>query len=142
MNANQQFAVSCHILTILAANQENAVTSDTIAESVNTNPVVIRRIMSHLRQHGLVGSRSGASGGWRLLQPPSELSLGAVYKAVSHERVLSMHRHPNPHCPIGGNIQAALDCAFDDAQTAMEKALDGYSVANILDNIREEILQP
>jgi hypothetical protein len=49
-----------------------------------------------------------------------------------------MHRHPNPNCPIGGNIQEALDCAFDDAQAAMEKALERFSVANILENIRGE----
>ena len=73
MNTNQQFAVSCHILAILAAYPDTAVTSETIAESVDTNPVVIRRIMSHLRQHGLVDSRSGASGGWRLVRPESSI---------------------------------------------------------------------
>jgi Rrf2 family protein len=134
MNPNQQFAVSCHILTILAAYPEDAVTSETIAQSVDTNPVVIRRVMAHLRLHGLVGSRPGTSGGWRLLRSPSDLTLGDVYRAVSHEGLLSMHQHPNPFCPIGGNIQEALGGVFSQAQVALEKALDEFSVENILEN--------
>ena len=134
MNTNHQFAVSCHILAVLAAYPNAAVTSETIAQSVDTNPVVIRRIMAHLRQHGLVDSRPGASGGWRLVRPASELSLREVYLAVSHETVLVMHQHPNPDCPIGGNIQNVLGSVFDDAQAALEQALDKFSVATVLEN--------
>ena len=120
MNSNQQFAVSCHILAVLAAYPDAAVTSEFIAQSVNTNPVVIRRIMSHLRQHGLVESRSGQLGGWRLVLNPDEISLRDVYAAVNHESVLAMHQHPNPACPIGGHIQHTLTSVFTDAQIALE----------------------
>ncbi|HEY3311024.1 MAG TPA: Rrf2 family transcriptional regulator [Anaerolineales bacterium] len=138
MNANQQFAVSCHILALLASNPDTALTSETIAESVDTNAVVIRRIMAHLRQHGLVDSRPGATGGWRLVCPAAELSLRRVYQAVSHDSVLAMHQHPNPDCPIGGNIQSALGDVFDDAQLAMELALDRFNLANLLDILKEK----
>jgi Rrf2 family protein len=134
MNANQQFAVSCHILTILAAYPETALTSETIAASVDTNPVVIRRIMSLLRQHGLVDSRPGVNGGWRLIRPPSGLTLREVYNAVSHESVLAMHQHPNPDCPIGSNIQNSLGSVFENAQTALEQALDKFTLTTMLEN--------
>lgn len=137
MNTNQQFSVSCHLLTILAAYRDTAVTSETISESVNTNPVVIRRIMSHLRKHGLVDSRSGANGGWRLLRAPDAISLREIYTAVSHEDILAMHQHPNPDCPIGGNIQDTLGPIFSEAQTAMEMALEKFSVANILELVSD-----
>jgi Rrf2 family protein len=138
MNANQQFAVSCHILAMLAAYPDAAVTSETIAGSVDTNPVVIRRIMSHLRQHGLVDSRPGASGGWRLIRPPSDLNLREVYRAVSHETVLAMHQHPNPDCPIGGNIKYSLGGVFEEAQQALEMALEKVSIATVLENTLRE----
>ena len=138
MNTNQQFAVSCHLLAVLAAYQELPVTSETIAESVNTNPVVIRRIMSHLRQHGLVDSRPGANGGWRLVRQPAEISLREVYSAISHEDVFAMHKHPNPDCPIGGNIQQTLSNVFGEAQMAMEMALEKFSVADILELVLEK----
>ena len=129
---NQRFAVSVHILTLLAANTENVLTSEAIASSVNTNPVVIRRTMSHLRQHGLVDSRSGTSGGWRLIRAPEKISLGEVYRVVSHEDLLSMHNHPNPECPVGGNIQETLSLVFERVQTAMEAELSKTTVADIL----------
>ena len=138
MNANQQFAVSCHILAMLAAYPDAAVTSETIAGSVDTNPVVIRRIMSHLRQHGLVDSRPGASGGWRLVRPASDLNLREVYHAVSHETVLAMHQHPNPDCPIGGNIKNSLGGVFEEAQQALELALEKVSIATVLENTLHE----
>ena len=134
MNTNQQFAVSCHILAILASYPDAAVTSETIAQSVDTNPVVIRRIMSVLRKHGLVDSRPGTSGGWRLLRPAAELNLREVYQAIHHEAVLTVHQHPNPDCPIGGNIQKTLGSVFEDAQKALELALEKTSVASVLKN--------
>ena len=132
MNSNQQFSVSCHILAVLAVYPEAAVTSETIALSVNTNPVVIRRVMSHLRQHGLVESRPGANGGWRLRRPASGLSLREVYQAVNHEALLATHQHPNPDCLIGGHIQGTLIRVFDEAQAALEQALDKFTVADVL----------
>ena len=134
MNTNQQFAVSCHILALLAAYPNLPLTSDAIAASVGTNPVVIRRIMSHMRRHALVDSRPGSNGGWRLIRPASGLSLREVYQAVSHEAVLAMHQHPNPDCPVGGNIQNSLGSIFEDAQTAFEQALGKFTVAVVLEN--------
>jgi Rrf2 family protein len=142
MNSNQQFAVSCHILAVLAAFPDTAVTSETLAQSVDTHPVVIRRIMSDLRRHGLVNSRPGTSGGWRLIRQASELSLREVYLAVNHEAVLALHQHPNPNCPIGGNIQKTLGNVFGDAQKAMELALDKVSIANVLENTLQVKSQP
>jgi Rrf2 family protein len=139
MNTNQQFSVSCHILAILAAYPGTPVTSDAIAHSVATNPVVIRRVMSHLRAHGLVDSRSGANGGWRLARAAHELSLREVYLAVSNESVLATHHHPNPECPIGSNILGALDNVFDDAQEALELALGKFTVADVLQNTLQKI---
>ena len=132
---NHRFAVSVHILTLLAANEDNLLTSDAIATSVNTNPVVIRRTMSHLRRHGLVDSRPGTSGGWRLVRPAAQISLGEIYRVVSHEDVLSMHNHPNPDCLVGGNIQAPLTAVFGRAEDAMQTELDGFTVADILQDV-------
>lgn len=138
MNDNQQFSVSVHILAILAAYPNAPLTSETIAESVDTHPVVIRRIMSHLRQHGLVDSRPGTSGGWRLLQEPAAINLRDVYRAIRHENVLAMHQHPNPDCPIGGHIQETLGPVFDEAQGSLETTLEQFTILDVLENILEK----
>jgi Rrf2 family protein len=136
MNTSQRFSVSIHILTLLAAS-DSALTSEYIASSVDTHPVVIRRVMAHLRQHGLVESRPGASGGWRLLRGPRKINLSEVYQIASHAELLSMHSHPNKDCPIGGHIQVALKGVFANAQIALEKSLGTVTIADVLADVRE-----
>ncbi len=138
---NQRFSVSIHILTILAASQGNPVTSDAIAESVDTNPVVIRRIMSRLRECGLVYSRTGASGGWKLTRDPQQISLCEVFHAASGEDVLYIHHHPNADCPIGGKITTSLSKVFHRAQTALEATLDQFTIADILQDVQREAIK-
>jgi Rrf2 family protein len=135
MSNTQCFAVSIHVLTLLAANQDSLVTSESIAESVDTNPVVIRRTMSHLRKHGLVNSRPGIKGGWLLTKPPELISLWEIYHAIDHDCVLSIHSHPNPNCLIGGNIREPLTQVFGRAQSAMETELRKFTVADILQDV-------
>lgn len=135
MSNTQCFAVSIHVLTLLAANQDSLVTSESIAESVDTNPVVIRRTMSHLRKHGLVNSRPGIKGGWLLMKPPELISLWEIYHAINHDYVLTMHNHPNPNCLIGRNIKESLAGVFGRAQNAMETELSKFTVADILQDV-------
>src|SRR4051812_12344668 len=127
---NQRFSVSIHILTILAASQDTPVTSEAIATSVDTNPVVIRRTMSRLRASGLVDSRPGACGGWKLAKHPQQISLCEVFHAVGSEDVLAIHDHPNADCQIGGKIKVPLGKVFNRAQQALETTLDQFTIAD------------
>jgi Rrf2 family protein len=135
MNANQRFAISIHALTLLASSSD-PLTSEMIASSVDTNPVVIRRTMANLREHGLVVSKPGAHGGWKLLREPKRIPLSDVYRSLSETDVLSIHRHPNKHCPVGGKITGVLKDVFDEAQLEMEKSFGNYTVADILKDVR------
>ena len=136
MNTSQRFAISIHALTLLAANNE-PLTSAAIASSVDTNPVVIRRTMAGLRAHGLVKSKPGAHGGWRLLRAPDRIALREVYRSLGEDRLLSVHSHPNKNCPIGGRITGPLKNVFDQAETELEKSLGRRTVADILADVRK-----
>lgn len=135
MNTNQRFAISVHALTLLASS-EGPLTSAAIANSVDTNPVVIRRTMASLREYGLVGSKSGAHGGWHLLRKPKQIALRDVYRSLGEEDVLAIHAHPNKYCPIGKNIKGTLQKVFHEAQSEMEKALGNHTVADVLEDVR------
>ena len=134
MNPDQRFSVSIHVLTLLAATGR-PLTSEQIAASVDTHPVVIRRTMAHLRQQGLVEARRGANGGWRLLRAAHEITLCSVYRTLETPAVLTRHSHPNPDCPVGGHIGGALERVFSGAQQALEQALGQFTVADVLDDV-------
>jgi hypothetical protein len=57
MNVSTRFTIALHILTLLASSQGEALTSEYIAGSVNTNPVVVRRLLGLLRKQGFVSSQ-------------------------------------------------------------------------------------
>jgi Rrf2 family protein len=135
MNTNQQFAMCIHALTLLAAS-EKPLTSKAIASSVDTNPVVIRRAMASLREHGIVSSKPGAHGGWHLSRKPKQIALCDIYRSLGEGNVLAIHDHPSKHCAVGKNIRGALQAVFGEAQIEMEKALGRHTIADVLKDVQ------
>jgi Rrf2 family protein len=138
MKPNTRFTVAIHILTLLAYEAgKDSLTSEYIAGSVNTNPVVIRRLLARLRKAKLVRSRGGPGGGWELPLSPRSVSLRDVFAAVQPDELFPMHAStPNPRCPVGSKIQAALGTHYAEAREALERELARTSVADLLRDVK------
>ena len=107
---NTRFATALHILTLLADNQGEWMSSEWIAGSINVNPVIVRKELSILMQAGFVTSRKGKVGGYALLKSSKEITLANIYQAVKNSEVLGKKNLlPNPNCPIGKSINENLD---------------------------------
>lgn len=141
MHISSRFAVGIHILTLVAINNEIPNTSEFIASSVGTNPVVIRRLLGQLKKHGLVDVAAGV-GGTTLLKSPKEISLFEIYKAVEAVEageLFAIHTEPNNCCPIGANIHSILSVTLTKAQDAMELVLKNIMLNDIVENIKISI---
>lgn len=137
MNVSTRFTVALHILTLLASKPGEALTSEYIAGSVNTNPVVVRRLMKALRERGWVSSQPGNGGGWELAANPDKLTLADVRRVVNEGSPFSMHnQQPNPLCPVGRNIQGALGRVYDRAESAMEDELSRTTIKSLLRSVQ------
>lgn len=138
MAANSQFSMAVHILAMLAKSGEEKMKSDCIAASVNTNAVVIRRLLGQLNQANLVVSQTGASGGTRLARCPKEINLAEVYKAVSCGEVFALHaKAPSKDCPVGKNIEAIL-CNLQKAiDKSVEEKLSQYSLYSVFEMVEQ-----
>ncbi len=138
MSANSNFAVAVHILTLLAVSDE-AVSSSEVAGSVNTNPVTIRKMAGALREAGLIDTIPGSAGGMTLRRRADQITLADVYRVVQDESIFGMHPNtPNPNCPVGRNIQAALGRVYEDTDRLIVKALSGISIQDMLDEVRAQ----
>jgi Rrf2 family protein len=135
MAANSQFAIAVHVLTMLAQAREENLKSDRIARSVNTNAVVIRRLLSQLGHANLVISQTGATGGTRLARCPNEINLSEIYKAVSCGEVFALHRGTNKDCPVGRNIEAILCNLQKEIDKSVCEKLSQYTLENIIEKI-------
>jgi len=108
------------------------VTSDFISASVNTNPVVIRRIMGLLRRAGLIEVATG-TGGIRLARDPKNITLLDIYRASESDgRIFTIHQGTAQACPVGRNIDGLLSGHFDRTQNAMEASLAESTLADLL----------
>jgi Rrf2 family protein len=132
MTGNSRFAVSVHILAYLAFRTGAAVPSAEIAGSVDTNPVVIRRLLSALVKARLVTAQKGAAGGFSLASTPKNISLLDIYRAVEPEPNHGLrHFTPNHKCPVGAKIETIIHGIFFQAQAGMEAELSRVTLADI-----------
>ena len=135
---SSKLSVGIHMLTIFALKPDEPLTSEFIACSVNTNPVVIRRLLGSLRAAGIVESKTGVGGGWTLLVDPERITLLDILRAVEpRDEMFALHRgEPNPECPCGLHIQGVLAEVYDKVQEGMTRQLAGITIACITDKIR------
>src|SRR5689334_13293816 len=119
--------VAIHVLSYMVAVQKkrpDPVTSDQIASSVSTNPVVIRRMLGLLRKAGLVASRRGVNAGWMLARRADAISLLDIYEAVEEGPLFGLHASPpNPNCPIARGIKPTLRRIYGGLETGLKRQL-------------------
>lgn len=135
-----RFAVGIHILSLLEMNKDTVNTSDFLAGSVGTNPVVIRRITGMLSKAGLVDVKPGVAGA-KLKKEAADITLLDVYRAVNaveEDALFSVHDSPNPACVVGRNIQTAITPIFISAQKAMEDQLASVSIADVIYDLSQK----
>ncbi len=136
MAANSQFSMAVHVLAMLAKSGDGNVKSECIAASVNTNAVVIRRLLGQLNHANLVVSQTGASGGTRLAKSPKDISLCEIYKAVSCGEVFALHaKSPNQDCPIGKNIEAVLCNLQKEIEQTVGEKLRQFTLASVIEMV-------
>lgn len=141
MKISTRFTVAVHILSLIAIDTNNLCTSEWIAGSVNTNPVVIRRIIGMLKKSGLVSVTSG-TGGASLNKSLEEITLLDVYRAVDvvdKGELFQFQESPNPNCPIGSNIQGVLELILLRAQEAMEQVLADVTMEELVVTLSKKI---
>jgi len=129
--------MAVHVMTVLAYKDGDRATSTFLAGSVNTNPVIIRRLLLALQQARLVETGKGAGSGSRLSRSPARINLAEIYRAVEDcEPFATPSRKPNAECPVGHCIQHALEKIFASAQRALEKDLAQTTLAGLIDQVK------
>ncbi len=134
MQISSRFTIALHIFAAMDVfGGDYKITSDFLAGSIQTNPVIIRNILAQLRNAGLVYIQRG-SGGAEIAKDPEEITFYDIYSAVESVedgKLFRFHSNPNPDCPVGRNIHNLLDEMLDDIQSAMEQEMKRYTVADL-----------
>jgi Rrf2 family protein len=133
MSNSSRFAVAVHVLTLMAWSEDEPIKSEQIAVSVNTNPVVIRRMLCELAEDKLVISQTGSTGGSRLGREPGEITLLDVYRAVECAGGFTLHqKSPSDECPVGVRIGAVLEDVRGEVDAAIEQVLARITIEDVV----------
>jgi Rrf2 family protein len=136
MKRNSQLSGVLHVLLHMA-ERNGPMTSEILAKAMDTNAVVIRRIMAGLRDEGYVRSEKGHGGGWTLARDLSEVTLRDVYTAIGCPPLLAIgNRTESPGCLVEQEVNGALGEAFRDAEAVLLSRLGEVTLASLSNALR------
>jgi len=124
-----KFAITTHILTLLAKFPDEYMASDYIAGSLNIHPVLVRKEIANLKKHHLVESKEGKNGGTKLIKPAAMISMEEVFNMTFEKMSFGFSKNdPNPECPVGKQINHNLTALYDDINIAIVNKLKSISL--------------
>ena len=143
MQIGSKFTIGVHIITAIDYFKDmDRVNSDFLAGSIGVNPVIVRTVISQLREAGIVQTQRGSSGA-ELSKRLDEITLYDIYKAVGsvneEEGLFHFHEQPNPDCPVARNIHKVLDHRLLEAQRVMEEELRKTTLADIVEDTKQAV---
>ena len=137
MQISSRFTMAIHMFACIDTFKDMKMTSDFMAGSIGTNPVIIRKLLQQLKAAGLIEVARG-TGGVTIKKPLSEITFLDIYKAVEctpDEKLFRFHENPNRQCPVGRNIHHVLDDKLAQVQAAMERELAGITLGDVKNDI-------
>ena len=137
MQISSRFTMAIHMFACIDTFTDRKMTSDFMAASIGTNPVIVRKLLQQLKASGLIEVSMG-TGGVTVTKPLDEITFLDVYKAVEctpDEQLFHFHENPNPKCPVGKNIHHVLDDRLNQVQKAMEDKLATMTLADVKNDV-------
>lgn len=140
MKRDSRLSGVLHILLHMA-ERPGPVTSEDLSKMMDTNPVVIRRIMAGLRQQGYVCSEKGHGGGWTLVCDLSKVTLRDIYAALGSPSLFAIgNRTEAPDCLVEQAVNAALQEAFRDAEEQLLNRFGEVTLSKLSANVHSRLV--
>ena len=133
MQISSRFTMAIHMFACIDTFTDQKMTSDFMAASIGTNPVIVRKLLQQLKAAGLIEVSRG-TGGVTVTKPLNEITFLDIYKAVEctpDEELFHFHENPNQACLVGRNIHHVLDDKLAKVQEAMERELAAITLTDV-----------
>lgn len=131
MKRNSRLSLALHTLAHMAAEPQQMQTSAQIASHAGTNPVVVRRVLGHLRAAGLLVSEKGHAGGWKLARPPQEISLADVYLALGERLVFAEEAASAGGCAVENALYHKVTALMQELEQSLTIRLSQMTILDL-----------
>lgn len=133
MAVSTQFSIAVHLMAGLGYGVAHDMTSTQLAQSVNTSPSFIRRVLAKLSKADLVSTTMGKTGSTALARRPDKISLLDIYKAVGAPKAFAIHDYPEQMmCAVSCTIKSSMEKVLNKTQISMEKSLGEITLADVI----------
>lgn len=137
MKYSHKLSDAVHILAYIDVFPDGNLSSNAIAQSVESNPSLIRRLMSLLVKADILTSQPGTVAP-KITKPTDQITLLDIYNAIDDDHnLLHVDDKTNPACIVGGNIQDTLNVVYQDIQKQAEVGMQKVTLASIVEDILE-----
>lgn len=140
MQISMKCSVAVHCLIfIYEAKGIAKVTSNLLAESTGSNPVVIRNILSALKKAGLITVPRG-TGGAELCADPSQITLYQIYSALEPDgmsSIIGIHPCQKCPCPIAQNIRQVLKTPYQKIEDSIKQTMEEITLQSMIDDFEQ-----
>ena len=137
MTKDRTLTTAIHILTALAYSQPELANSEYLSNSLQTNPGLVRRVLSKLVKASLVESVKGKHGGYRLAVPAESINLKMIYEAAEAGPLFrSFDKEPFALCPISCQIGGVLCGVYEELEDDLLSKMEATPLANVVNQIQ------
>ena len=142
MQFSNKFTIGIHIVVAIEYfKNDYTITSSFLSKSTGANPVVVRTIMSLLKDSKIIDISQGKTG-ISLLKDIKDITFYDIYRAIdipNNEGLFNFHDNPSHECPVGKNIHKALDNYLLDIEKSMELKMKSITILDVYNNILNEL---
>lgn len=142
MRVSKRFPMAIHSLLYVAVlSPQMRVTSTLVADSIDSNPVIVRNLFLDLSKNGLLNASAGKNGGVSLAKDPKDITLWDIYQSVETNNVEDVFKlyEGNDDCPVGKNIYQLLYPHMGSVLDALSTSMNQITIQTLLDELNEKI---
>ena len=129
---DSSFNLAVHALVCLS-HSGHSLSSEALAENICTNPTRVRRVLAGLKKAGMVETREGLDGGYRLCTDPVVLSLRQVAEAIN-TRFVDCAWHSGDidrDCAICSGMAGVMDALYRNMNEQCAAYLSHITITDI-----------
>ncbi|RED51796.1 Rrf2 family transcriptional regulator [Cohnella lupini] len=132
------FGLALQALVILSKTNAQSCPSAELAVQLQSEATLLRRILATLVKGGILDTREGRDGGYRLKKDPSDITLAEVYTVLQVGDPMSFGiKETAGTNPFGQEMQAIFSDLTSEMERSLVDVLGRYTVEQIADRAQQ-----
>ena len=138
LSVRGEYALRALLVLALSYSRE-VVRIQTISEQQNIPKRFLEQILNDLKSLGVVESRRGFAGGYRLALPPDEITLAAVIRHIEGPLapVSCVSERFYERCSCPDETRCGIRSVMKDVREAIVKILESVTLAQLCERVKQ-----